>query len=261
MSTLDVPAFDAIARTLREAVLDYYAGRGEMLAGRPGELTLATNSSLVEQRGRPLLEMLRTRAGIESIADLAVVDLGCGFGALSALFASEGARVTGVDVNDSRFEVGRRARDRHALDLEFVAAGMQELPLATRRFDVAVMNNSLCYLTAAEARRAALVEALRVLRPGGWLVVRNPNRLSPLDPFTGLPLLALLEPEAAERVAAALGRRRSRVRLTSPPGAKAELSCAGFTDVAHVGVPGHRRPRALELVARYQHVMGRGPDA
>lgn len=249
-----------IAEALRQAVLEYYAEREETLEGQAGELTLATNSTLIERRGRPLLEMLRIHAGVQSVDGLKVLDLGCGFGALSALFAAEGSRVTGVDVNGSRFEVGNRVGDKYALDLEFVKARMQDLPLQSRRFDLVVMNNSLCYLTRLDDRRAALREALRTLRPGGWLATRNPNRWAPVDPFTSLPLLALLGPQTAERVTAVLGRRRSRVRLVSPRGAKAELIDAGFTDVVHAPVPGRHRPRSLDLVATYLHVLGRRPN-
>lgn len=260
MTVIDATDFTELAEALRQAVLDYYAERGEALEGQAGELTLATNSTLIERRGRPLLEMLRIHAGVHSIAGLEVLDLGCGFGALSAFFAAEGSRVTGVDINGSRFEVGERVGKEHAFDLKFIRAPMQDLPLGSRRFDLAVMNNSLCYLTRSEDRGAALREALRILRPGGWLVTRNPNRWSPIDPFTSLPLLALLTPETAERVTAMLGRRRSRVRLVSPRSAKAELIRTGFTDVLHAPVPGRWRPRPLDLVATYLHVLGRRQD-
>lgn len=249
----------AIAESLRRSVLDYYARRGERLDGESGQRTLDTNSCLIDRRGRPLLEMLRAYAGISSIEGLELADLGCGFGALSVFFAGEAARVTGVDINGSRFEVGRRVGREHALAVEFMRASMQELPLPSARFDLAVMNNSLCYLTRGEERQAALSEALRILRPGGWLVARNPNRWSPVDPFTSLPFVGLFAPEHAERLAGLVGRPRSRVFLTSPRGARLELLRAGFADVVHARVPGWR-PRPFDLVARYLHVVGKRPD-
>ena len=70
-----------------------------------------------------------------------------------------------------------------------------------REFDLVVVNNSLCYVLDREARQAALRLA-GALSPGGWLVMRNPNRLFPLDQFTGIPLLGLLPPDGCRAPAA-----------------------------------------------------------
>ena len=49
-------------------------------------------------------------------------------------------------------------------------------------------------------RMRALRHTLRVLVPGGWLVTRNPSRMAPLDPFTGLPLVHQVPPALAARL-------------------------------------------------------------
>jgi SAM-dependent methyltransferase len=244
---------------LREAVLDFYRERGEGLTGCAGRNTLDTNSIFVERRGRPLLRILRERAGVESLDGLRLVDLGAGFGALSLFFAFHGARVTAIDPNTERFQVGREVASRHGLRVRFKRGAMQELQLPDDRFDLAVQNNSLCYIVDREERRRALRETLRVLRPGGWLIARNPNRWSPLDQFTGIPLLQLLPPRRAVQAAATLGRQRSHVRLTSPPAAGSEYRAVGFVDVAHSD-PRKRSHLALpKLVARYHHITARRP--
>ncbi len=56
---------------------------------------------------------------------------------------------------------------------------MQDLQLPDAGFDIAVLNNSLCYIVPTNERMAALSEALRVLEPGGVLISRNPNRWHP----------------------------------------------------------------------------------
>ena len=186
-----------------------------------------------------------------------MLDVGCGFGALSVYLAFEGAQVTGLDPNADRFVVGRAVSERFDLPVHFVEGRMEAMPLAAGAYELAVVNNSLCYVTSPPARSVALTEILRVLQPGGRVVIRNPNRWSLTDQFTGLPIIQLLPGDLAGNVANRLGRPRSNVRLLSPGKALRELRTAGFADVHHEGFPGSRRPDVLKLVARYQHLTAR----
>jgi SAM-dependent methyltransferase len=200
-------------------------------------------------------------AGTPSLEGLELVDLGCGFGALSCYFAANGARVTALDPNGSRLAVGREVAAEHGLDASFRRGTLQDSGLEALSFDVAVQNNSLCYVVPREQRATAHVETLRILRPGGIVISRNPNRWALRDQFTGLPLLALLPPGPAVSVAERLGRRRSKVRLTSPLESRRELRAAGFAHIAQAGFVDASRPDALKLVARYHHFTARRPAA
>jgi SAM-dependent methyltransferase len=240
-----------LADTLREELGRFYERRGTSLGSPEVRATLHTNSADVAHRAAPLVAMLRRR-GLGTLDGVDVVDLGCGFGALGLYFATLGARVTAVDVDAERFEVCRAVAERHGLAVETVRCRMERLDLQDARFDAAVQNNSLCYIVGAEPRAAALAETLRVLRPGGTLVTRDLNRWHPVDRFTGLPLVHLLSPDRAVRVAGRLGRARSSVRVTSPLRARRELRAAGFASIRHESsAPGARR--ALRLFARYHH--------
>jgi ubiquinone/menaquinone biosynthesis C-methylase UbiE len=251
--------FGPIADSLRKSVIEFYDQRGETLTDPAGLNTLETNSGFVERRGRPLLEMLIRHSRLESIEGLRLLDLGCGFGALAAYFASQGAQVTGIDPNESRLSVGMSVAAQHDLPVEFGPGVMQALDLPDRSFDLAVQNNSLCYIIPREERRAALSETIRVLRPGGILITRNPNRWSPLDQFTRIPIIQLLPPGQATQAAEVLGRKRSMVRLTSPPEAARELRAAGFVNVKHVDSRASGWRSALRSVARYQHFIAERP--
>lgn len=257
---MTVRDFAPIADSLRRSVIEFYAANGEVLEGAAGINTLETNSGFVERRGEPLLEMLRRSMGVDSIEGLRLVDLGCGFGALSAYFAGRGAIVTGIDPIEDRLEVGRSVAAEHGLAAEFVRGRMEDLDLPDESFDIAVQNNSLCYIVSDADRQAALLETARVLVPGGHLIIRNPNRWSPRDQFTGLPLIQLLPAERATKLAESLGRPRSLVRLASPPGAARELRRAGFEHVSLVPSPASRWPRFMKSLARYQHLAARRPS-
>jgi SAM-dependent methyltransferase len=253
--------FRLIAHSLRDEVVRYYRSRGEDLSGPAGDRTLETNSSLVESRGGLLLHILEQAGGPRSVEGLRVVDLGCGLGALSVFFAAHGASVVGLDRDRSRMEVGAAVARRYGLAVEFLAGPMQQLDLPDGAFDLAVQNNSLCYIVRREDRARALSEAWRVLRPGGRLLIHNPNRWTPVDQFSGLPAITFLPPTAATRVARALGRPRSRVRLTSPLEAKLELRRAGFAHLRMIASPAGRWPSFLRGLARYQHLVAQRPPA
>jgi SAM-dependent methyltransferase len=250
-----LPEFDALASELRRRIVAHYADQGALLDGKAGHDTLETNSGFVPRRAEPLVEILRRRAGYHSLAGISLADLGCGFGGLSIYFASLGADVVGLDLNGARLEVPAAICSKRGLPASFRQARMQRLPLPDDSVDVAVMNNSLCYVVGRSERQEALREAHRVLRPGGHLLVRNPNRWSPTDPFTSLPLVGLLPSPWSGRVAALCGRRRSEVTLVSTPGARRELARAGFRAVEDVPLPGRARPLPVRLVARYQHLL------
>jgi SAM-dependent methyltransferase len=238
---------------LRDHIIEHCERTGARLDTRAGLRTLDTNSTLAAERGRLLLRVL-AEAGCGPVAGRRVLDLGAGFGALSLYFAHLGAEVVAVDPREDRMRVGVAVARRYGLPVSAITAHADVLPLPDAAFHIAVVNNSLCYLVDRRVRRAALAELLRVLMPGGWIVLRNPNRITPLDPFTGIPLLALLPPALSRRVATGLRRHRSDVRLTSPYGAVLELRRAGFAQARWRAAPGRH---AGSRLGPYHHVVAR----
>jgi SAM-dependent methyltransferase len=138
-----------------------------------------------------------------------------------------------------------------------VIGGMDSVDAGESRFDIAIMNNSFCYLVSRARRRRALANMMRALRPGGVLVVRNPSRVRLRDQFTGLPLIGVLPPALAQRAGHVLGRNRSNVRLQTVAGARRELRRAGFVAVQSVTAPGVSRPAAP--FTAYHHLVARRP--
>ena len=250
------PAFAVLARDLRDHIIEHYERRGERLDTPAGLLTLDTNSVLAASRGRLLLRLLAEQ-GAGPLTGRRVLDLGAGFGALSLYCAHLGAEVVAADPNQQRMQVALQIAQRRDLPLSVVCAHAEALPFPAGHFDFVLANNSLCYIVESEARREALWEIRRVLRPSGWLVMRNPNRFHPRDQFTGLPLLPLLPAPLAERVTSRLGIHRSNVHLRSPGGAVRELRKAGFAQARWRPQPGHG---VSDRLAGYHHVIARRHD-
>lgn len=251
------PSFAPLAHALRDEVIEHYERKAEPLATPAGLRTLDTNSTLAADRARTLLRLL-AEAGAGPVAGRRVLDLGAGFGTLGLYFAHLGAEVVAVDPNQERMQVALTVARAHGLALTTIAAAAEALPLPSGHFDFAIANNSLCYIVDRAARREALSEIRRVLAPGGWLAIRNPNRLHHRDQFTGIPLLPLLPPALARRAVRAAGRHRSEVRMSSPLGATLELRSAGFTAVRWT--PGEVG-RAKALLSGYHHTLARAPVA
>lgn len=99
--------------------------------------------------------------------DWVVADLGCGTGAMVAMLAPHVARVIGVDASA---EMLAAAGERTAsLDnIELRAGSLESLPLDDRSVDAALLTLVLHHLPSPAA---ALVEAARVLKPGGRLLI------------------------------------------------------------------------------------------
>jgi demethylmenaquinone methyltransferase / 2-methoxy-6-polyprenyl-1,4-benzoquinol methylase len=257
VSSSSPPAFAPVAHELRDQIIEHYERTGKPLDTPAGHLTLDTNSVLAASRGRLLLRLL-AEAGAGSIAGWRVLDLGAGFGALALYCASLGAEVVAVDSNAQRMQVALTIAQQRGLAVSALAARAQSLPLPDASFDLVIANNSLYFIADEREHQLALSEIRRVLRPGGWLVMCNPNRLHPRDQFTGLPLLGLLPPALAQQVAESRGHHRPDVRLSSPGGAVRQLRRAGFTHARWRAQPQHGLGARF---AGHHHVIARRPAA
>ncbi|WP_369779037.1 class I SAM-dependent methyltransferase [Streptomyces sp. R33] len=101
-----------------------------------------------------------------------VLDNACGIGTQALGLAALGHRVTGTDLSPpSAARAGREAAAR-GLALSTAAADMRALPFRDGSFDAVVCaDNALPHLLTAGDVCTALAETLRVLRPGGLLLL------------------------------------------------------------------------------------------
>jgi ubiquinone/menaquinone biosynthesis C-methylase UbiE len=99
---------------------------------------------------------------------LDALDVGCGTGFLSLELAARGHRVTGVDFAPSMIDRAERKAAERGLTVRFERGDAEQLGFAPASFDLVISRHVLWTLPHPQA---AITEWIRVLRPGGRLVV------------------------------------------------------------------------------------------
>jgi SAM-dependent methyltransferase len=112
------------------------------------------------------------------------LELGCGTGGLLVAAARSGRSIIGVDIAARWLVVARRRLADQGFNVPLLAACAERLPWPDATFAAVVADSLLEHL---DDPSEALRECLRVLKPGGRLIVWSPNRLTlTSDPHVGL---------------------------------------------------------------------------
>ena len=104
-----------------------------------------------------------------------VLDVGIGSGIATQMLAEAGANVTGVDLTDWAVETTQRRLAAFGLEADVRQADAEQLPFADASFDL-VFSWGVIHHSSDMDR--ALSELVRVLRPGGKLVLMVYHRRS-----------------------------------------------------------------------------------
>jgi SAM-dependent methyltransferase len=106
-----------------------------------------------------------------------ILDLGTGTGVLARQFASQGAKVAGIDLSAEQIAAARHLAKAQSLEVDFVVGPVEALPWPDDSFDVASANQCWLYFD-----KAKVIPALRrALKPDGWLVTSHFSWLPRLD--------------------------------------------------------------------------------
>ena len=136
------------------------------------------------------------------IAGKDVLEVGCGDGRMTRRIAKVAKRVVGIEPDGSKV-----AKARENGGAEIIVGDGERLPFPDSVFDVVLYTLSFHHLSDQEA---GLGEALRVLRPGGKIVIYEPDAEGQVQ---RLFLLFEDEKEALAQTYQTLGRARALGKL------------------------------------------------
>lgn len=118
-----------------------------------------------------------------------VLDVGCGPGVMSGALRARGWKFWGIDPAPAMI-----ASCVTGSDIHLAVGAVESLPLSAEQFDAVIC---MGVIERIDDDGQALREMVRVLRPGGSLIVSAPHRLSPSLVWRDMvvyPLLAVLRP-------------------------------------------------------------------
>lgn len=97
-----------------------------------------------------------------------LLDLGCGFGRNANWFASKGVIVNAVNINQAELDEAKKRADENEVTVNYVKADAGQLPFRDSSFDV-LLDAGCTHMCDRETQEKAVIEAARVLKPGGYL--------------------------------------------------------------------------------------------
>lgn len=136
-------------------------------------------------------------AMLPAVAGLSGLDIGCGEGSNTRRVAGLGARMQGIDIAPTFIRHAAEAESADPRGITYRVASATALPFPAATFDFAV---SFMAMMDVADQQAALREAARVLRPGGFL------QFSILHPCFVPPYRRNIRDEAGNPVAVQVAR-------------------------------------------------------
>ncbi len=122
-----------------------------------------------DEDAKRLIGLILSNIHLNKGAD--VIDLACGSGRHSILFAERGFNVTAVDLSENLLNVARKTTEDLGLNIDFVNADLRNFCI-TSKFDLAVnLFTSFGYFESDEENFSLFSTASGLLNPGGYFVI------------------------------------------------------------------------------------------
>jgi ubiquinone/menaquinone biosynthesis C-methylase UbiE len=146
-----------------------YQDRERRLAGRDLYSPFnPANLFSVQQRARAVMQVLKG-SGYTDLADLTILEVGCGTGGVLTEFLGFGARpqnLYGLDLLEDRLFC---AKERLPIT-HFLQANGCQIPFPEGSFDLLLQYTAISSILAPDLRRQMCAEMLRVTKPGGLIL-------------------------------------------------------------------------------------------
>jgi len=164
-----------VTRLAAQEVPEVAADRAALqhLLGKRRDSTRAYFDALAGRFGKDYVPGRSWKALAEALLKVldyrVVADLGAGEGTLAQLLAQRAEQVIAVDLSPKMVEFGQALALRNGLgNLEYRLGDIEDPPIAEQSVDLAILSQALHH---AEHPQRAIDAALRLLKPGGRLIV------------------------------------------------------------------------------------------
>ncbi|HEV8658839.1 MAG TPA: class I SAM-dependent methyltransferase [Thermoanaerobaculia bacterium] len=144
------------------------------------------------------LQILETTRPFRSAADsdLAVLDIGCGYGYTAVALARRCRSVVAIEPSRDLYNLARSVvADSVLLNIDLRPAGIEDIK-ERAAFDLVILDNVLEHIADQAGALKIIADSMR---PAGVLYLLVPNKLWPLEAHYGLPFLSYLPLSWANR--------------------------------------------------------------
>ena len=123
---------------------------------------------------KDFVTFVTTVSPVQKTEEVCLLDVGCGCGWSSFEFARSGYKTTGIDLNVKAFE------PLQTEGLTLLESSALDLPFPNDSFDIVASYQCIEHIPQPQT---ALLEMVRVCKPGGVICIISPNLLNPILPI------------------------------------------------------------------------------
>ena len=165
---------------------ELHVGRYDLLTSDERSLALGDQVKKAEHyHEQELVKLIKSHAlQGQNNHSLRIVDLGCGFGGLMRRLWQEGLvwQAVGCDISSKMCEQARAKNDDIGAgdDILILEESYLQVSVGDQSADVVISMDALLHVGPARQRKA-MMEAARMLRPGGWIVFSDIMQAEQVD--------------------------------------------------------------------------------